>query len=595
MSNLRLGVIAGNALVGLTVSLLGGSVLGSEDPKGSKTASTPDDALVLAAKIDQYLSAQWSAQKMQPAPLAEDAEFLRRVYLDIAGRIPSVSEARAFLDDNNADKRRRLVEKLLAGPGYVQNFTNIWQNLLVPENDPDFQFRFLLPSFEAWLRNQFADNTGYDQMVRELLTAPAGLNQGQFATYSQPDPGEARPTAFYAAKERKPENLAASTARIFLGIKLECAQCHNHPFAKWTRDQFWEYAAFFAGFEKQDGGRNIFAPVEERLDRRELAIPGVDRVVQAAFLDGSEPKWKYKVSSRITLADWVTSPDNPYFARAAVNRLWAHFFGLGIVEPVDDLGGQNQPSHPELLDELSRQFAAHRFDFKFLIRAITNSRAYQLSSATSGAVRGSPDPTLSAGAVRGSPDPALRPTAGLPTANGDLRSSEAAGSGDPRRAHEGADEPRLFARMAVKGMTPEQLYDSLAQATGFPLENRELNPFAVDENTPRAEFRRKFADQEKRTEFQTSILQALALMNGGFVADATNLTRSQTLAAIADAPFLDMGQRIETLFLATLSRKPRPAEATRFLQYINQSKNPKTALADVFWALLNSSEFLLNH
>src|SRR5262249_28123005 len=159
-----------------------------------------------------------------------------------------------------------------------------------------------------------------------------------------------------------------------------------------------------------------------------------DRVVQAAFLDGSDPKWKYKESSRTTLADWVTSTTNPFFARAAANRLWAHFFGQGIVDPVDDLNGQNEPSHPELLDELSRQFAAHQFDFKFMIRALTASQAYQLTSSTT---------------------------------------------------HPSQEEPRLFARMSVKGLSPEQFFDSLAQATGFPPESREQNPFVVGgNNTP---------------------------------------------------------------------------------------------------------------
>jgi hypothetical protein len=578
MRNHRSWFLVGGALLGLTMPLFGESG-GGKSNEAANAQPAPDDALELAARIDHHLATQWSALKVQPAPLADDAEFLRRVYLDIGGRIPSVSEARAFLDDQSADKRRRLVDKLLAGPGYVNNFTTIWMSLLVPENDPDFQFRYFMPSFEAWLRKQFAENTGFDRMVRDLLTAPAGLDQGRFFNPYQQKAGDAAPTAFYVAKEVKPENLAASTARLFLGIKLECAQCHNHPFARWTRDQFWEYAAFFAGFEKQ-GGRNAFAPVQELVDRRELAIPGGDRVVQAAFLDGSEPKWKYKVSSRITLADWVTSADNPYFARAAVNRMWAHFFGLGIVEPVDDLNGQNQPSHPELFDELARQFAAHRFDFKFLIRAITNTRAYQLTSAVSPlAARVGQASRLSTG---GTPVPPGEVTP-VPPGEGAVGGS-------------GGDDPRLFARMAVKGMTPEQLFDSLAQATGYPPESREQNPFVINNNSPRAEFLRKFAAQEKRTEFQTSILHALSLMNGKFVADATSLNRSETLAAVADAPFLDMGQRIETLFLATLSRKPRPAEADRFLQYVNKDKkNPKGALTDVFWALLNSSEFMLNH
>src|SRR5262249_29105534 len=159
---------------------------------------------------------------------------------------------------------------------------------------------------------------------------------------------------------------AASTARLFLGIRLECAQCHDHPTATWKREQFWSYAAFFAGFQRQ-GPDGFVANLREIGDKRELTIPGKEQTVQATFLDGSEPQFQYKVPARPTLANWITTPENPYFARAAVNRIWAHFFGLGIIEPVDDLGPDHPPSHPELLDELCRQFVAHKFDTKFLI------------------------------------------------------------------------------------------------------------------------------------------------------------------------------------------------------------------------------------
>jgi hypothetical protein len=335
-----------------------------------------------------------------------------------------------------------------------------------------------------------------------------------------------------------------------MGVKIECAQCHNHPFAKWTRQQFWETAAFFAGLSRD--GNNFFGNFREMTDRREMSIPGTDRVVQANFLDGTEPRWKYKVGPRVTFADWLTSRENPFFARAAANRLWAHFFGAGIVEPVDDLGNEDpepshQPSHPGLLDELAKQFAAHDFDVKFLVRAITMSKAYQLTSAQS----------------------------------------------DPSQ-----DDLRLLARMPVKGMTAEQLFDSVSAATGYREPPGPQGPFIIAGNTPRTDFLTKFASQDKRTETTTSILQALALMNGRLVADATNVERSITLAGVADAPFLDTAGKVETLYLATLSRQPRPAERDRFVKYIDgggPEKDKKKALADVFWALLNSSEFILNH
>jgi hypothetical protein len=339
------------------------------------------------------------------------------------------------------------------------------------------------------------------------------------------------PQAFYQANENKPENLGASTSRIFLGVKLECAQCHHHPFADWKKEQFWEYAAFFAG--PPQGG----APGK-------IKIPSTDTFVNARFLDGSFPQAKDMTNPRTTLADWMTAPTNKYFARAVVNRLWSHFFGTGLMEPVDNLSDDGE--NKELLDELARDFTEHGFDLKFLIGALVNSKAYQLSS----------------------------------------------GSGQA-----GPDAESHWARMPVRGLSPEQLFDSLREATGYQ------EPLAANQRrgsrSARAEFLAQFTNQhEKRTEMQTSILQALALMNSKFTADATSVSRSETLAAVIDAPFLDSAGRIETLFLATLSRPPDGEERTRLLSYVGKggpSGNSKQALADVFWALLNSSEFFLNH
>ena len=530
--------------------LLGGVFLAG----GGTLAAAPDkDVTALAAAVDRHLSAGWQANKVQPAPPASDAEFVRRVYLDLAGRIPAVAEVRAFLDDKRPDKRQRLIEQLLEGPRYVTHFTNVWRALLLPESGNNLQASFLAPGFEQWLRAKLQQNTPYDAMVRELLTVPMqGRGRNPFG---QPN-GAPSPIAFYLAKEVKPENLAAAASRLFLGVKIECAQCHNHPFAEWKREQFWSFAAFFAGLSRQGNG-DFVAAGREMADRRELTIPGTERVAQAAFLDGTEPKWKYNTSARATLAEWMTARDNPYFARAAVNRLWGKFFGTGIIDPVDEMvGGEHQASPPELLDELARQCAAHHFDLKFRIRAITASRAYQLSSLAT---------------------------------------------------HRSQDDLHQFARMPLRGLSAEQLFDSIAQATGYR-DASNGNPRFFGNPGVRGRFLTQFANaSDKATEVQTSILQALSLMNGQVTAAATDLERSETLAALLDAPFMDTAERIETLYLAALSRQPTPRELARTLKYVesggsaedpslaDKEKNDNRALADVFWVLLNSSEFFLNH
>lgn len=525
-------------------------ILHAASASGAEPAGV-GDAQALAARIDHHIAAGCKAANVEPVPVADDAEFLRRVYLDLAGRIPTVAEARAFQREQATDKRRQLVERLLDDRRYVTHFTNVWRALLIPEASASVQARALAPQFESWLRKQLARNAGYDRMVRDLLTVPIRANDNMQAFYGNGQMDDTAPVAFFLAKELKPENLAASTSRLFLGIRLECAQCHNHPFASWKREQFWNLAAFFAGIQRQQRG-DFFTPGSERTDKYEIVIPGTERLVQAAFLDGKEPRFKYKVPPRMTLAEWLTARNNPYFARAAVNRLWAYFFGMGLIDPVDEMvGSDHTASHPELLDELAKEFAALKFDLKFLIRAITASRAYQLTSAC----RGQETPT--------------------------------------RRE----DQPQLFARRALRGLTAEQFFDSVATAIGYqeaaPVNMR--NPFAPA-NSARSAFLTKFANQsDKATEHQTSILQALTLMNGKLVADATSLERSETLAAVTDAPFMDLNERIETLYLATLSRRPNDKELARLVKFVEAEKDRSVALADVFWALLNSGEFMLNH
>ena len=343
---------------------------GTADVRGTRTspALPAKDAQTLTARIDAVLAARWAEAKIRPAAIADDGEFLRRVSLDLIGKIPTAAEARDFLDDPSPGKRRALVERLLDSPAYTTRATEIWRRLLLPEADTEDVARQVAGNFESWLRKKVIEEVGYDRIVREILTTKLNSRNTDTAMARF----DSSPAAYFVAKEGKPENLAAGVSRVFLGIRLECAQCHNHPFARWKREQFWSLAAFFAevpAITPEDG-------VRARRDRdaapiRELTIPGTKKVVKASHLDGSAPAWRPRAETREILAEWVTSPDNPYFARAIVNRVWARFLGLGLVEPVDDLEGEAGSEMSGLLNELATQFQAHDYKLKFLIRVLT--------------------------------------------------------------------------------------------------------------------------------------------------------------------------------------------------------------------------------
>jgi hypothetical protein len=499
-----------------------------------------EDIDAVAKMIDARIAAAWG-KEVQPAALADDAEFFRRLSLDLAGRIPSVTEIRDFLDDDRPNKRRLWVDRILAPDStdlsyrhaYVNHFINVWRVWLLAQTNQATQFR--QPALEVWLRSRLRANVGYDRMVRDLLTQPAAGNQG-------PGGVDGSANVFYQANEFKPENLAGSTARLFLGVKLECAQCHNHPFDKWTRTQFWQFAGFFT--DVTPPGR----PNEPGRQRGTIKIPGQDKLVQARFLDGKEPQWKDSTSTRPTLVEWMTADENPYFAPAMVNRLWAYFFGIGLENLGESSGEESPANHKELLNLLARQLVLHKYDLKFLIRAITASQTYQRCSGVS---------------------------------------------------HPSQRAPRLFERMMLRGLSPEQLFDSLAQATeyGDAGETTAEGLFVGGNQSARGQFLAKFVAQEQKTDYQTSILQALYLMNNEFIADRINPQKNRTLATLAEQR-TSTARKIESLYLVVLSRKPRPTESERLVQYVEKggpAADPKKALADVFWVLLNSPEFMLNH
>ncbi len=480
------------------------------------SAPPASDAAALAATIDGLVAAKLRAAELPPpTAVADDATFFRRVHLTLAGRIPTAADARAFLADPDPHKREREIDRLLGSAAHAGHLAAAWRAWLLPEAATDPAVATTAPGFEAWVRTRVRAGQPYDQFVTELLAAPFG---GSRPTTPDGDDPAAGPLAFFTAKGAAPENLAAATARVFMAVQMDCAQCHDHPFARWTRDQFWGLAAFFGGLDRSGG------TLREKPGRRELLIPNTDRAVTATLPDDTEPEWRFKQSPRATLAGWLTAADNPYFATAAVNRLWGFAFGVGLTDPVDDRHDTNPPSHPELLDALARAFVASGYDTKLVLRAVCRSDTFQRPS------------TLA----------------------------------DP-----GHTDVRLFARFPVQGLTPEQLADSFAAATGGPADRR---PFTD-----------AFPLLGRRTEAPTTIAQSLALMNGPAVGAATTPAGSRTLVAVTTLPGLTPAERVECLYFAALGRPPTARELAR------ATAADPPPYADLFWALLNGIEFRTNH
>ncbi len=516
-------------------------------------SQTPEDArkaviLSFSQRIDALIVSKWKDNDIHPTPLADPATYYRRINLDIGGRIPELTSIRDFIDDlsqegDSPERRWKWVEDVLESEAFSRHFANVLRATIIGESN-NLQAVGFIPGFENWLREKLKNNVRYDQIVRDLLTSTANANfDGRFGG------GQASTAAFFFANENKPENLASATSRVFLGVKLECAQCHAHPFAKWTRNQFWEFAAFFQGMQNQFRVRGGVEVVN--VPNKEIMIPGTGKTVKAKFLDGRDPKWKEGENALATLSNWITARDNEFFAKATVDLVWQYFMGVSLLEPLLEPSDDYPVTHPELLDLLANEFIANKYDLKFLIRAIVHTQAYNRSSVAT--------------------------------------------------AKSGKHDLQFFARMPVRGLSPEQFFDSLAEATEYKqsFDNNQMmrfNPFNQP-STPRGEFLQKFTNQDKRIETQTSILQALFMMNGKFLAERTKFENSPSLQTLARQES-DMLRKVETLYLMVLSRLPRTEEAERALRYIDNgsaTRNVGHALSDVYWALLNSGEFMLNH
>jgi hypothetical protein len=500
-------------------------------------AAGKPDAAALARRIDQAVNQKLTSEKVPASPRADDAEFLRRAALDVTGVIPSAERVTTFLDSKDSARREKLIDELLASPQYGRHMADVWQHLMLPRDSDN---RRLQPApFVTWMEASFNVNKPWDKTVRELLTATGTQDESPAVTYFL-----ANPTV---------DKQTDSVARLFLGVQLQCAQCHNHPFTKWKQDEYWAMAAFFMkvrGDRVQAAAKNGNSPgiTEEGQGRgRPNRLPESARTVPAKFFQGEQPKLDRNAPYRPVLADWVVSPKNKFFARAMVNRTWAQLFGRGFVNAVDDMREDNVPSHPELLQELADAFTASGFDVKFLVKAICLSETYNRTS---------------------------RPAAG------------------------NEKDQLLFSHLAVKPLTPEQLYDSLNVVLGAAAAQRGgrgNKPQAAAQRLaggPREQFIAFFSAEENAlaTEYHAGIPQALRLMN------APQMNNANAVAAALAKNDRTPAQVIEQLYVTTLSRRPTAEETKRLTAYVEKPGSvPRQAYGDIVWAVLNSSEFALNH
>lgn len=500
--------------------------------------------------IDTLVYADLARLRITPSELCSDSVFIRRAYLDACGITPTAAEVRAFLTDSSPDKRSQLIDRLLDRPEYAAYWAQKWADLL--RNEEKSLDRKGVQVFHRWIRTAVAEDRPLTEFARDILTARG-------STYATP------PANFYRAV-RDPYLRAEGVAQVFLGLRVSCARCHNHPFDVWTQDDYHRFAAVFAridyrviennrvdGFDKHEfvGEQVVFARPDGELPHPR----GGD--AKPKFLGATTPELAGRADRLTPLADWLTAADNPFFARAQANRVWAHLLGRGVVDPIDDFKSANPPTNPELLDHLAKQFAAGGYRLKPLIRYVMTSRVYQLSA--------SPNDTNA------------------------------------------ADETH-FSRARVHPLEAEQLMDAVANTLGvelklpgYPTGTRAGEMAATPMEGRRQaggsgmRFLKVFGKPDRllTCECERSddpgVLQAFQMMTGelvnGLLRKLDNRLGRLTAKPAAEA--------LDELYLSAVARPPTAAEAKKLLGYVESAGDKRAAWEDVAWGLLNSKEFLL--
>jgi hypothetical protein len=491
------------------------------------------------SEIDRLVAEKWKKLGLRPSPLADDATFLRRVTLDLCGRLPTTTEVRDFLNDPSDKKREAAVDRLLESPDYPAFFALRWGSILRNSNLAGADRAAY--AFHNWIRDQVARNVPYDEFARGVIAA-AGEWQDAPAI-----------NRYWQMRDDLLHQSTADTAQVFLGLRLQCAKCHHHPYERFSQEDYYGLSGFFTRLGQKSFGEPppyFNAPNVTRGDRNPLT----GQSPKPKYLDGEYAEFTSEQDPRHALVDWMAKTDNPYFARALVNRLWGHFFGRGIVHEVDDLRETNPPSNPELLKFLAEDFIAHKFDVKHAIRQMVTSQIYQLSS---------------------------QPT--------------------PDNEHDRQNYARFYARR----MIAEVFLDSVNQATGARdrFNGMSVSSRAID--LPHENFGSYFLDAFDRPKRTTAcecerspgatLAQVLLLANSDEIENklASNDGRIGKLFSGKEPPPLQ--SLIEDLYLGSLSRLPTSDELHAATQYLDGVSDKRQAAEDLLWALLNSKEFMFNH
>lgn len=484
--------------------------------------------------IDRLVDAKLQKLRLPTSGLCADDEFVRRSTIDITGLLPTEEEIAAFLANQEPDKRAKWIDTLLERKEFSEIWAMKWADLLMikSKNDVSYKAAYL---YNNWLTNKIASDTPIDQIVRELLTATGG-------TFQNPA------TNFYQV-ELDRLKLSENVAQVFMGIRTQCAQCHNHPFDRWTMNDYYGFVAFFSQVGRK-GSEDYRQLLVFNSGGGEVNHPVGGAVVAPKFLGGPTPDTAGK-DRRAVLADWITSIENPYFAKSISNRIWAHYTGVGIVNPVDDFRASNPPSNPELLDELAKRLVEYKFDTKRLVRDICNSITYQRSC---------------------SPIP------------------------------ENQQDERNYSHAAVRRIPSESMLDCISQVTetkekfrGLPIGARAVQ---IADGATSNYFLTSFGRSARTTvcadEATTdpSLSQALHLINGR--STSGKIDQGGLLKKWKESG-LDRDAIIEKIYVRCLSRKPTETERSNLVKLVAESPNGDQGLHDVFWAILNSREFIFNH
>jgi len=488
--------------------------------------------------IDRHVFAKLKLMRIEASPLCTDAEFLRRASLDATGTLPTPDDVRRFVAATEAGKRAKLIDELLDRPEFADWWSLMWTDRLGCNQ------RFVgirgAVKYHEWIHHAVADNMPEDEFARAILTARGG-------NYSHP------PASFYR-RVRDPQVRAEEISQLFLGVRIQCAKCHNHPGERWTQDDYYSLAAFFARIQYRDGPffEQIYNKEETVYSTRtgEVVQPRTGQVMAPKFLGGALATLRPDEDRVDAFARWLTGPDNPYFARACANRIWYHLVGRGIVDPVDDLRGTNPPSNAELLDALAADFVKHGYDRKYLIRKIMLSRTYQLSWQTT------------------------------PT---------------------NADDDRYFSHAKVRLPRAEAILDAISSATGSPEKFPNFPPGTTAAELPDGEYKHPFLEAfgrparamacECERDTDTNFSQALQLVGGKTVQNKLKSDKGRVATLIA-AKKSDR-EIVEDLFLATVSRFPTPEEQQAMERRLAKAGDQRRKVAeDILWALLNHKEFL---